>query len=67
MLDNPLDDTARKAMLPRYSFLLMISFEGAVKLGNWKALKGIIDVLLFAWGDMTGVGCRCGTSFVADI
>jgi len=45
MLDNPLEESARKDMLPKYSFLLMIAFEGTVKLGNWDALKGIIDVL----------------------
>ena len=45
MLDNPLEESARKDMLPKYSFLLMIAFEGTVKLGNWDALKGIIHVL----------------------
>jgi len=44
MLDNPLEESARKDMLPKHSFLLMIAFEGTVKLGNWDALKGIIDV-----------------------
>jgi hypothetical protein len=45
MLDNPLEESARKDMLPKYSFLLMIAFEGAVKLHEWKVLKGIIEVL----------------------
>lgn len=44
MLDNPLEETARKDMLPKYSFLLMIAFEAAVKLQKWDSLKGIIDV-----------------------
>jgi hypothetical protein len=54
MLDNPLEESARRDMLPQYSFLLMIAFEGAIKLQEWKTLKGIIEVLCPLRLEMTG-------------
>jgi len=43
-LDNPLESVAKKEMAPKYAFLLLLAFEGAVKLHNWASLSGIIQV-----------------------
>lgn len=43
-LENPLEDGALKEMAPKYSFLLLMAFEGAVKIQEWAALKSIILV-----------------------
>jgi hypothetical protein len=51
-LDNPLEDSARKDMTPKYSFLLLLTFEGAVNMQEWSVLKNIIQVVM-----------RLGTNF----
>lgn len=44
-LDNPLESTARKEMAPKHAFLLLLAFEGAVRLQDWTSLSGIIKVI----------------------
>jgi hypothetical protein len=45
-LDNPLEESGRADIIPKYSFLLLLTFEGAVKLQEWEALNNIIQVIL---------------------
>jgi hypothetical protein len=52
-LENPLEDGALKDMSPKYSFLLLMAFEGAVKTQEWGTLKGII--LVSITGDIFNV------------
>ena len=43
-IENPLEESARKDMASKYSFLLLMTFEGAVKIQDWDPLKNIIQV-----------------------
>ena len=43
-LENPLEDGAKSEMLPKYSFLLLLAFEGAIKMRNFSNLKPLIQV-----------------------
>jgi hypothetical protein len=43
-IENPLEESARKDMASKYSFLLLMTFEGAVKIRDWDPLKNIIQV-----------------------
>jgi hypothetical protein len=42
-IDNPLDGTAKRHLTPKYSFVLLMAFEAAVKLQEWTLLPGIIE------------------------
>jgi len=69
-LDNPLESTARKDMASKYSFLLLMTFEGAVKVQDWTSLSGIIQVTLLSPSSAPQpshfdcAGCGDGTNIV---
>ena len=42
-LENPLEESAKKELLPKYSFLLLLAFEGAIRTRNCSNLKSIIQ------------------------
>jgi hypothetical protein len=46
-LDNPMEDSARKDMTLKHSFLLLMTFEGAVKMQDWGPLRNIIQVTAY--------------------
>lgn len=45
-LDNPLEESAKKEMNAKYSFLLLVTFEGAIRLHEWTSLKSILQVVV---------------------
>ena len=58
--DNPLEESAKKEMNAKYSFLLLITFEGAIRLQEWASLKKIIQAFLTLFALMAGVKhCTC--------
>ena len=42
-IDNPLDSKSKQQMLPKYSFVLLMAFEAAVKLQEWDSLGKIVQ------------------------
>jgi hypothetical protein len=59
-LDNPLEEVAMRDMKSKYSFILLLAFEGAIKTQNWTSLKSIIQVMSLFRID---VGCNWRTMF----
>jgi len=58
--DNPLEESAKKEMNAKYSFLLLITFEGAIRLQEWASLKKIIQAILTLLALIAGVKhCTC--------
>ena len=47
-VDNPLEESAKKEMNAKYSFLLLVTFEGAIRLQGWALLKPILQVVIAA-------------------
>jgi len=45
--DNPLEDSVRSEMVPKYSFLLLMTFEGAIRTQEWSSLSNIVQVFSF--------------------
>jgi len=67
-LDNPLESTARKDIAPKYSLLLLMTFEGAVKVQDWTSLSGIIQVNRPPHpGHFDCAGCSDSTNIVTSI
>src|SRR5271169_4258067 len=42
-LDNPLDTNAKRQLPSKYSVILLMAFEAAIKLQEWDRASGIIE------------------------
>jgi len=62
-LENPLEDDEKTEMIPKYSFLLLLTFEGVIEMRNFANFTSLIQVT-DSLVSLT-LGCEGRTMFVA--